>query len=116
VSIKKYLIIIFIKVRISFLISQVTEAPPKANLQETANPHRGNIFLNPLVAGTTRVTETIFTGSREFTSRLKGDNFSKPDTYRVCPSSPLTNPPPIVYSHSYRKHCRASWRLAILQN
>jgi hypothetical protein len=69
-----------------------------------------------------KVTETIFTGSRELiTLGDSGEIISQSteagsvsgaglNTYRVCP------PPPSECGHSYRKHCRASWRLATFQS
>jgi hypothetical protein len=67
-----------------------------------------------------KVTETIFTGSREFIvladSREIISQSPEPQSvsgaalniYRVCPS------PPIEYG--YMKHYRASWRLTNLQS
>jgi hypothetical protein len=65
-----------------------------------------------------KVTETIFTGSREFIMiAVAGEIISQSaepfsvsgvglNTYGVCPHIPTG------CGHSYRKHCRANWRLA----
>jgi hypothetical protein len=69
-----------------------------------------------------KVTETIFTGSREFIMLVdSGEIISQsPEprsvsgaglhTYRVCPPSPLQNAVTVT------GNCRASWRLATLQS
>jgi hypothetical protein len=75
-----------------------------------------------------KVTKTIFTGSREFIILVDSGKIisQSPEpqsmsgawlnNYRIFSLSPLIILPLIECSHSNRKHCIDSWRLAMLQS